>query len=490
MVVATLAWLAVAAVLLIAAALKAADRTGTAVALAAYGVPGRLAAPAVGALVAVEAGLAAGLAGGIEGAAYAAALVLTVFLGAQVVALAQGNEGAPCGCLGARGRLSRASAGRTALLACACAALPLLGDGPRPPLVLAAAVAAAVVVLAAGRRSAPRGALEVDGEGPPVGEPSPLSAWFGGAAGDSRLADAGGDGLRLALFTSPGCALCKRVAPAAEAFDGAEVRLFDEVADTEAWAAGRVPGAPFAVALDGAGVVLAKGTVNDARQLGSIVEAARGRRRAAGGALGRSAIGNGVDPSSPGSPLGRSAVANGVDATSRRAFLSRAGSVAATAAGAGMVGAVIRPGDAEAYHFCGHIYTTDGCPHPTGLPRIDRRGLPLRARDGRQVDDLGRLIDPLGRPVDEAGLVLTDLDGRPLPPAPRTPVCKLTGVTHGIRVKTDGAWYRCCDGRVRKLVDCCSPDRTRINGDRALRGYCYDKRKVFCVMYFQSSVPC
>jgi hypothetical protein len=155
-----------------------------------------------------------------------------------------------------------------------------------------------------------------------------------------------------------------------------------------------------------------------------------------------------------------------------------------------MVGAVIRPGDADAYHFCGHIFTTDGCPHPTGLPRIDRRGLPLRARDGRQVDDLGRLIDAFGRPVDEDGLVLTDLDGRPLPPAPRTPVCLFTGVTHGIRVRTDGAWYRCCGGRVRKLVDCCSPNRTRINGDRALRGYCYDKRKVYCVMYFQSSVPC
>ena len=37
-----------------------------------------------------------------------------------------------------------------------------------------------------------------------------------------------------------------------------------------------------------------------------------------------------------------------------------------------MVGAIVRPGEAEAYHFCGHIYTTDGCPHPTGLPRIDR----------------------------------------------------------------------------------------------------------------------
>jgi hypothetical protein len=180
---------------------------------------------------------------------------LTGFLGAQVVALAQGNEGAPCGCFGAGGRLSRAAAGRTALLASACAVLPLLGAGPRLPLVLTAAVAAAVVVLAAGRRGAPRGALEIDGEGPPLGEPSPLAAWF-----DS------GDGIRLALFTSPGCALCRRIAPAAEALDGVAVRRFDEVEDTDAWAAARVPGAPFAVALGPAGIVLAKGTVNDRRQ--------------------------------------------------------------------------------------------------------------------------------------------------------------------------------------------------------------------------------
>ena len=39
--------------------------------------------------------------------------------------------------------------------------------------------------------------------------------------------------------------------------------------------------------------------------------------------------------------------------------------------GAGTVAGLVAPGDAEAYHFCGHIYTTDSCPHPTGLPRID-----------------------------------------------------------------------------------------------------------------------
>ena len=85
---------------------------------------------------------------------------------------------------------------------------------------------------------------------------------------------------------------------------------------------------------------------------------------------------------------------------------------------------------------------------------------------------------------------LTDLEGRPLPPAPRTPVCKATGAAYGFRVRTDGAWYRCCHGNVRKLVDCCAAQPKRINGDKSLKGYCYDDRKVFCVMYFQSSVPC
>src|SRR5918998_1065427 len=152
-----IAWFAAAAVLLAAAALKAADRTGTTVALAAFGIPGRLAAPGWATLIVVEAGLAAGIAAGSAAAAYAAGIVLAGFLVAQVGALAQGNAGAPCGCFGAGGRLSRASAARTALLGAVCAALPALGAGPDAPLVVTAAAAAAVVVLALGRRSAPRG---------------------------------------------------------------------------------------------------------------------------------------------------------------------------------------------------------------------------------------------------------------------------------------------------------------------------------------------
>ncbi len=49
-------WLVVGAVLLAAAALKAADRSGSVVALSGYGVPGRLAGPAWVALVVAEAG--------------------------------------------------------------------------------------------------------------------------------------------------------------------------------------------------------------------------------------------------------------------------------------------------------------------------------------------------------------------------------------------------------------------------------------------------
>ena len=176
--------------------------------------------------------------------------------------------------------------------------------------------------------------------------------------------------------------------------------------------------------------------------------------------------------------------------TSRRGFLSRVGAGVMALAGAKTAASLIKPGEAEAYHFCGHIYTTDSCPHPTGLPRIDSRGYPLRARDGKRVDDLGRVVDRDGNPLDDDGNRLTDPDGRPLPRATRTPVCKVVGQEFGFKTQVDGAWYRCCGGKVRKLVDCCSYSRKRINGDASLTGYCYKGRRVFCVMYFQTKVPC
>jgi hypothetical protein len=176
--------------------------------------------------------------------------------------------------------------------------------------------------------------------------------------------------------------------------------------------------------------------------------------------------------------------------TSRRGLLSRVATVLMGAAAGSAVKAVVDPGEADGYHFCGHIYTTDSCPHPTGLPRIDARGLPLRAKDGRRIDNVGRLVDAQGRPVDEHGERLTDADGRSLPPAPRTPLCHQVAERFDITTRTDGAWYRCCGGHVRKLVDCCTTGSRRINGDKALTGYCYKGRKVFCVMYFDTKIPC
>jgi hypothetical protein len=179
--------------------------------------------------------------------------------------------------------------------------------------------------------------------------------------------------------------------------------------------------------------------------------------------------------------------------SSRRGFLARVGKGLAALTAGGAVARLVEPGEADGYHFCGHIFTTDSCPHPLGraLPRIDRAGFPVRPKDGRRVDNLGRLVNKRGEPVAENGTKLRDPDGRPLPPAPRTKLCEeWVQREYGMRTWVDGGWYRCCGGQVRKLVDCCSKTGKRINGDAALEGYCYKGRTVFCVMYFDTNVPC
>ena len=427
----------VGAALLGAAALKVSDPTATAVGAETFGLRGRAARLIWLPLAALEAALAAGVVAGPGAGAWAASAVLAGFAAAQAIAIAAGRSGAPCGCFGGRGSISWRSAARAALLAAAAgvvAAAPA-ADTPPPLATALGAVALAAVLVVRARR--PAGALEVAGEGPRLG----ASLDLGGA--------------RLALFVSDGCRLCRRLVPHAQRLGAA---VFDEARDAATWAVADVPGAPYAVALGADGSVLAKGTVNTRAQLTSVVGAAEARSRET--------------------------------ATSRRSFLQTASAAAAALTAGPVVGSLIAPGDADAFHFCGHIYTTDGCPHPTGLPRIDRNGYPLRAKDGSPVDDLGRVVDAAGAPVDDAGRPLLDPDGRRQPPATRTRVCAAAGRRYRINVRTDGAWYRCCNGHVRKLQDCCTTSSRRINGDRGLRGYCYGKRKVFCVMYFQTRVPC
>ena len=179
--------------------------------------------------------------------------------------------------------------------------------------------------------------------------------------------------------------------------------------------------------------------------------------------------------------------------TGRRGFLERLGGVVIALAGAKTVTQLVLPSEADAQpytNFCGHTWTTGNCPAPTGLPRIDRKGYPLRASDGVPVDDLGRPVNSRDQPINAKGELLLNPDGTPVAPAPRTRVCQTAGRDHGLDLSLDGSWYRCCGGHVRRIRDCCGVTNIRINGDQALTGYCYAGRHVFCCTYYDTSVPC
>ena len=174
----------------------------------------------------------------------------------------------------------------------------------------------------------------------------------------------------------------------------------------------------------------------------------------------------------------------------RRSFLGRLGAFTMTLLGGAGVAAAVTD-DAEGFHLCGHIWTTGSCPSPHGLPRIDRRGYPLRPKDGLPIDNLGQRVNAEGYPIDEAGNRLVGPDGAPLAKTPRTRLCEeWVPERFGIDAHTQGSWYRCCNGRIRRLTDCCSWSRSRINGDAALRGYCWNGRRVFCVMYYDTTMSC
>ena len=176
--------------------------------------------------------------------------------------------------------------------------------------------------------------------------------------------------------------------------------------------------------------------------------------------------------------------------TSRRGLLARVGAGLVAGTVGGIVAKAVKPGEADAFHFCGHTFTTGSCIHPLGLPRVDSHGFPIRPGDGKPVDDIGRLVNKQGLPIHQDGSLERDPDGLPLPPAPRTKICGRTGSEHGFEAHLQGAWYRCCGGTVRKLWDCCAHHDRRINGDAALHGYCYGRRNVFCVTYYDTGLPC
>lgn len=161
--------------------------------------------------------------------------------------------------------------------------------------------------------------------------------------------------------------------------------------------------------------------------------------------------------------------------TSRRGFLGRLGRAIVALAGGGLVAAALDPTRAEAHHFCGHTYTTGSCPHPYApLTRVNRRGWPLHPTFGFPVDDEGRIyLDPETQVRHRTCQELVPM----LYPFVRNP-------------RYGGGWTRCCSGRLRHIMDCCSTSRIRINGDAAVRGYCPRGLRVFCVGYRELNRRC
>jgi Methylamine utilisation protein MauE len=283
------AHLALALVLIASSALKLASPSSTQAALGTFGLRSQVSRRiAWGSLVAAELVLAAGVAAGLDAAAYAAAILTALFGAALLLALMRGREGAPCACFGSRSRVGWPAVIRNLVLSLAFAALPVIPErelttdewlGLGLVLALLGCLGLGIAVLALARevgmlrlRLGPAAALEIPDEGPELGARTALIERF----------DPGPRAeLALAVFMSESCHVCRALEPAVESLAREPMlalRTFEESADPAAWEELRVPGSPYAVALDLDGTVLAKGTFNNLPQLESVLATA-GRRR-------------------------------------------------------------------------------------------------------------------------------------------------------------------------------------------------------------------
>jgi hypothetical protein len=160
--------------------------------------------------------------------------------------------------------------------------------------------------------------------------------------------------------------------------------------------------------------------------------------------------------------------------TSRRSFFGKLGVGFVAFVGGPFVAIALRPNRAEAYHICGHTYTTGSCPHPYApRSRVDKYGYPLHPTKGWPVDDKGEIYT--SRKQRRRKMCEQVVPARY--PYTGNPV-------------QGGGWSRCCKGRVRRIYDCCSYSDRRINGDASVTGYCYAGRKVFCIGYRQLKTRC
>jgi hypothetical protein len=288
--VATIAEVVLGLVLLGSAGAKLAAPVRTRAALATFGLRStRARVFAWSGAILAEAVLGIGVALGLDVAAWAAAALMLGFAGLLATALHDGRAGQPCGCLGARSRVTPLALVRTLALAAAFALLPLVPDTDPSTdawlasglgLALAAIAALAVLVFALAREVGelrlalpPQLALEVEGEGPERGTR---------AAVIDRFVPQPSARFALAVFSSDGCPMCQALGPAVTALQRdplLAVEVFDEREDADVWRALAIPGSPYALVLGLDGIVLAQGTFNSARQLESLVATGEARAR-------------------------------------------------------------------------------------------------------------------------------------------------------------------------------------------------------------------
>jgi hypothetical protein len=274
-----------------AALAKLASPRDSIASLASFGFEGGPIRPfAWASLIAVELALAVAVVLGSDAAAYAAAGLMLLFAALTAGAIIRGRAGAPCACFGPHSKISWLAVLRNLVLAAAFALVAVadvadfgtqawLAIGVIVALIACGALLVAVLALAREvgmlrLQLGTQGALEIPGEGPEIGTRSgELAARLQSAGPQARLG--------LAVFTSEGCHLCQTLSPAIENVANdpyVTVGVFDEAAETKLWRELAIPGSPFAVALDRAGKVLAKGTFNNLAQLESVLATAERRR--------------------------------------------------------------------------------------------------------------------------------------------------------------------------------------------------------------------
>ncbi len=257
--------------------------------LADHGIPRRARRLAGAAIGLAEMAIAALLAGGwfVTGTAAAAGSLCAVFAVSLLRVRLRGTRRTSCACFGgSRPSNTLVLTARAALMSTAAfvlaSGLPdtaAVGTNNVQSVALLVlgvlTVALTLAVLGLYRqvgvlslRLAPQTALELEDEGPPLGQPAPL------LPGLSR------QGTELVAFVSLNCRMCLEILPGLRALarDGLPVHWVREDEDPDAFERWAVPGTPYVVQITD-GVVFAKGLVNTLEQIDWVLEMGEERHR-------------------------------------------------------------------------------------------------------------------------------------------------------------------------------------------------------------------